>query len=108
MTASTSAPASLNFTTDQKDQLTKLEIDYSKLVWVNNHEVDTSLPIDGYSSGHYLIFVEGQQDQHIAFFKKMYSTQTNPELAIKIPGLWVYETPSTKFKKPQNRVAVTA
>jgi hypothetical protein len=108
MTSSTSAPASLNLSTDQKDILTKLEVDFSKLKWVNNHEVDTSLPVDGYSSGHYLIFVEGKQEEHVAFFKKMYNTQTTPELAIKIPGLWVYETPSAKFNKPQNKVSIMA
>lgn len=102
----TSAPASLSFTTDQKDILLKIGVDTTKLLLINNHDIDPGLPVDGYSSGHYLLFVEGTQEQHVAFFKRMYTTQTTPELAIKVPGLWVYETPSAKFNKVENKVSV--
>jgi hypothetical protein len=103
----TSTPASLSFTADQKKILIDVEIDPAKLLLVNNHEIDPSLPVDGYSSGHYLLFVLGTQEQHVSFFKKMYATQTTPELAIKVPGLWVYESPSAKFNKPENKVSVS-
>lgn len=101
-----STPASLSFTADQKDILTKVGIDPTKLSLVNNHQIDPALPVDGYSSGHYLLFVEGTQEHHVAFFKKMYTTQTTPELAIKVPGLWVYETASAKFNTDENKVSV--
>ena len=103
----TATPASLTLTADQKDILAQLLIDTTKLNFVNNSAIDPGLPIDAYTSGHYLLFVDGIQEQHVNFFKKMYSTQTVPELAVKVPGLWVYETPSAKFSKPENNVTVS-
>jgi hypothetical protein len=102
----TATPASLTLTVDQKEILGQLAIDVTKLNFVNNTAVDPGILCDAYTSGHYLIFVDGIQEQHVNFFKKMYATQTIPELAIKVPGLWVYETPSAKFNKPETKVTV--
>lgn len=102
----TVTPASLTLTADQKEILVQVAIDPTKLNFVNNSAIDSGLPIDAYTSGHYLLFVEGLQEQHVNFYKKMYATQTVPELAIKVPGLWVYETPSAKFSSPETKVTV--
>lgn len=104
----TMTPASLTLTADQKEILVgQLAIDTTKLNFVNNTVVDPGLLVDAYTSGHYLIFVDGTHEQHINFYKKMYTTQTVPELAIKVQGLWVYETPSAKFNKPETKVTVS-
>jgi hypothetical protein len=103
----TSAPAALTLTAAQKEDLLSIEVDTTKLLLINNTEVDPGLPVDGYSSGHYLMFVEGTQEQHVAFYKKMYGTATIPELEIKVHGLWIYQTPSAKFNKPENKVTVS-
>lgn len=102
----TVTPASLTLTADQKEILIQVAIDSTKLNFVNNSAVDPGLPIDGYTSGHYLIFVEGTQAQHVNFYQKMYATQTVPDLAVKVPGLWIYESPSARFNKPENKVTV--
>jgi hypothetical protein len=103
----TATPASLTLTDHQKEILGQVEaIDLTKLHFVNNSAIEPGLPVDAYTSGHYLIFVEGVQDQHVKFYQKMYATQTIPELTIKVPGLWVYETPSAKFTKPEMKVTV--
>lgn len=103
----TATPAALTLTAEQKEDLVSIEIDLTKLLLINNHEVDPGLPVDAYSSGHYLIFVEGNPEQHISFYKKMYGTATIPELEIKVHGLWVYQSPSAKFNKPENKVTVS-
>jgi hypothetical protein len=106
-TMPTATPAALTLTVDQKEVLVDIEVDIAKLLLVNNHDIDPGLPVDGYSSGHYLLFVEGTQEQHIAFYKKMYATATTPDLAIKIRGLWVYGSPSARFNNAENKVTVS-
>ena len=103
---STVSPASLTLTADQKEIFVQMMINPKDLNFVSNNAIDTGLPTDAYTSGHYLIFVDGIQEHHVNFYKKMYATQTVPELAIKVPGLWVYETPSARFNKPDTKVTV--
>lgn len=101
-------PSSLVLTTEQKSDLTnRLKIDLTKIFFVENTLLQPAAALDGYSTGHYLFFVGGTQSQHVEFYKIMYGTNTIPELVLKVPGIWVYETPSAKFATTENQVTVS-
>lgn len=103
----TPTPAALTLTADQKECLLTSKIDITNLILINNLNVDPSLPVDAYSTGHYLLFFDGTPENHVAFFKKMYSTATNPELELKAHGIYAYQAASAKFNTPENKVTVS-
>ncbi len=103
------APVQITLSQDHKDNFMQLGIDLiTTLIYrVDNHTINATAPIDGYTTGHYLFFISGSEDQHRQFFKLLYQTQKDPLLALKAPGLWVYAAETAKFTTSENLVTLS-
>jgi hypothetical protein len=101
-------PYGLNLNADQGEVFSDLKIDPKKLYFIDNDLLPnaTMLQVNGYSSGHHVLFVEGDELDHRAFLQSLYGTQFVAPLIVKTRGISVYGSPSEKFAKNENLVIV--
>jgi hypothetical protein len=103
------APVQITLSQDHKDNFLQIGVDLAVTLIhrVDNHAINATAPIDGYTTGHYLFFISGAEEQHRQFCKLLYQTQQEPFLALKAPGLWVYAAATAKFMTPENLVTLS-
>jgi hypothetical protein len=101
-------PYGLNLTADQGEVFSDLKIDPKKLYFIDNDLLPnaTTLRVNGYCSGHYVVFVEGEESDHRAFLQSLYGSQFAAPLITKARGITIYGSPSWRFAKDENLVTV--
>jgi len=93
---------------DQEAMLARLGINKDALYIAPSDEVHpTAVRVDGYVSGHYIIFSSGSSDDHARFLKYLFGNDYIPRLKAMDLGLSIYSSPTAKFVKPENLLVVT-
>ncbi len=101
-------PYGLNLTADQAEVFSDLKIDPKKLYFIDNDLLPSAiyLRVNGYTSGHYVVFVEGEEHEHKAFLQSLYGKEFDAPLIQKARGITIYGAPTQPFVKDMNLVAV--
>lgn len=93
---------------EQEAMLARLAINKDALYVAQSDEVHpTAVRVDGYVSGHYIIFSTGTSDDHARFLKYLFGNEYTPRLKAMDLGLSIYSSPTAKFVKPENLLSVT-
>lgn len=101
-------PYGLNLTADQAEVFSDLNIDIKKLYFIDNDLLPGAvyLRVNGYVNGHYVVFVEGAEQEHKVFLQSLYGKGFDAPLIQKARGLTVYGSPTQPFVKDMNLVTV--
>lgn len=101
-------PYGLNLTADQAEVFSDLKIDTKNLYFIDNDLLPSAvyLRVNGYTNGHYVVFVEGVEHEHKAFLQSLYGKEFDAPLIQKARGLTVYGSPTHQFLKDMNLVTV--
>jgi hypothetical protein len=98
---------SLQLHADQLQVLTQIGVDQTKLHFVGGGMLHpTAVRVDGYASGHYILFVEGNVADHHTFMQYLFGREHRPVLQALYLGLFIYKSPTAEFVKPENLVSV--
>jgi hypothetical protein len=67
----------------------------------------TAVRVDGYASGHYVFFTDGNSEEHARFLKYLFGNEYLPRLKAMDLGLSIYQSPTAKYISAENLVSVT-
>jgi len=100
---------SLQLHVDQIQVLTQIGIDTEKLYLVAGDKLHpTAVRVDGYASGHYILFVDGTVSDHQVFMQYLFGREHRPVLRTLYLGLHIYRSPTAEYVTPENLVSVVS
>jgi hypothetical protein len=100
---------SLQLHVDQLQVLAQIGIDTEKLHFIGGDRLHpTAVRVDGYASGHYILFTEGNVSDHQTFMQYLFGREHRPVLQTLYLDLFIYKSPTAEFVKTENLVSVVS
>lgn len=101
------ATRSLKLHPDQLQVFSQLGIDTEKVHLISGDSLHpTAVRVDGYTSGHYVFFIDGALPDHMTFMRYLFGSDHRPALKTLYLGISIYKSPTAEYVKPSNLVAI--
>jgi hypothetical protein len=102
-------PQKLLLSEQQKSDLEEIHVDLERTYLVRGGDLHRSaVRINGYCSGFYVFFVEGDTSDHVIFLKYVFGENYVVRLVHRFRGISVYGSPLLKHIKASNKVDINS